>query len=119
MLRLATDADVNEDIVSGRFLQFPELDLLRSRDVIGENAPDPDVLDWAGSEGRVLITNDRRTMSKHVWERKAEGMPVPGVIFTTLSQSIGAAIEDILIIAFCMSEEEIADRLLVHLPFRG
>lgn len=119
MLRLATDADVNEDIVSGLFLPFPELDLLRSRDVIGADAADPNVLEWAASDGRVLITNDRRTMTKHVWERKAEGKPVPGVVFTTLTQPVGAAIDDILLIAFCMSEEEIADRVLIHLPFRG
>jgi hypothetical protein len=119
MLRLATDADVNEDIVSGLFLQFPELDLLRSRDVLGENAPDPDVLQWAGSDGRVLVTNDRRTMHKHVWERKAEGKLVPGVVFTTLTQPVGAAIDDILLLALCMPEEEIAARVVVYLPFRG
>jgi len=58
-------------------------------------------------------------MLKHIWERKAEGKPVPGVILTTLSRPVGSAIEDILLIAECMPGEEIADRIVVYLPFRG
>jgi hypothetical protein len=58
-------------------------------------------------------------MLKHIWERKAEGNSIPGVILTTLNQPVGAAIEDILLIVECMPEEEIADRVVVYLPFRG
>jgi len=119
MLRLATDADVNEDIVSGLFLRFPELNLLRSRDEIGGDAPDPDVLEWAADAGRVLISNDRRTMNKHICDRKADGKLLPGIILTTLNQPVGSAIDDILLIVECMSEAEIEDRVVVHLPFRG
>ncbi len=44
---------------------------------------------------------------------------MPGLIATTNKQSVGAAIDDILLVAECMSEQEIRDRVVVFLPFRG
>jgi hypothetical protein len=45
--------------------------------------------------------------------------PVPGLIATTNEQSIGSAIDDILVIAEYMPEEEIGDQVVVFVPFRG
>ena len=44
---------------------------------------------------------------------------MPGVIATTNDQSIGSAIDDILLIAEFMPEEEIREQVVVFLPFRG
>lgn len=52
------------------------------------------------------------------YQRVAKGEPVPGLIVTTNEQSLGTAIEDILVIAECMPEEEIRDRVVVFLPLR-
>lgn len=41
---------------------------------------------------------------------------MPGLIATTNEQSIGLAIEDILLIADCLTEEEIRDQMVVFLP---
>ena len=41
---------------------------------------------------------------------------MPGIIVTTNDQSIGQAIEDILIVAECMPAEEIRERVVVYLP---
>jgi hypothetical protein len=53
------------------------------------------------------------------YERVAGGAPVPGVITTTNQQSIGSAIDDILLIAESMSQAEIRDQVVVFLPFLG
>ena len=53
------------------------------------------------------------------YQRVAAGEPVAGVIATTNDQSIGEAIEDILLIAECMPGEEIKEQVVVFLPFRG
>jgi hypothetical protein len=51
--------------------------------------------------------------------RRAEtGDPAPGIIATTNNQSVGAAINDIRLIAECMSSEEIRDRVVIYLPSR-
>ena len=44
---------------------------------------------------------------------------MPGLIATTNEQSVGSAIDDILLVAQCMPEEEIKDQIVVYLPFRG
>jgi len=70
-------------------------------------------------ENRVVITNDRNTMLDLAYRRVTAGERVPGVIATTNKQSIGSAIEDIKLIAECMSEGELRNQIIVFLPFRG
>ena len=118
MLRLASDADVHGDIIRGLYRRVPEIDLVRVQDVLPEGTPDPEVLAWSAAENRVLITNDRNTMAGFAYERSAARQPLPGLIATTNEQSIGSAIEDILLIAECMSEEEIRNQVVVFLPIQ-
>jgi hypothetical protein len=63
-----------------------------------------------------LITNDRSTMLGFAKRRAAAGDPLPGLIVATKRQSVGAAIEDIMITVGCLSEEEMRDRVIVFLP---
>ena len=119
MLRLASDADVHGEIIRGLRRRLPEIDLVRVQDALPEGTPDLDVLAWTATENRVLITNDRNTMVGFAYQRVTAGAPVPGLIATTNEQSIGSAIDDILLIAEYMPEEEIRDQVVVFLPFRG
>lgn len=117
MLRLASDADVHGDIIRGLRRRLPAIDLVRAQDALPEGAPDREVLAWAARENRVLITNDRNTMVGFAYERIAAGEPVPGIVATTSEQSIGSAIDDLLLLAESMPEEEIRDQVIVYLPF--
>jgi hypothetical protein len=119
MLRLASDADVHGEILRGLRRRMPEIDLVRAQDALPEGTPDPEVLAWAAAENRVLITNDRNTMVGFASQRVAAGELVPGLIATTNDQSIGSAIDDILLIVEYMPEEEIGNQVVVFLPFRG
>jgi predicted nuclease of predicted toxin-antitoxin system len=119
MLRLASDADVHGDIIRGLRRRLPEIDLVRTLDALPEDTSDPAILAWAADENRVLITNDRNTMIGFAYQRVADGEPVPGLIATTNKQSIGSAIDDILLIAEFMPDEEIRGQVVVFLPFRG
>ncbi len=119
MLRLASDADVHGDILRGLRHRFPEIDLVRVQDTLDKGASDSEVLAWAAVENRVLITSDRKTMVGFAYKRVASGEPLPRVIVTTNAQSIGEAIDDILLVAEYMPEEEIRDQVVVFLPFRG
>jgi hypothetical protein len=119
MLRLASDADVHGEIIRGLHRRLPEIDLVRAQDALPEGTPDPDVLAWAAAENRILITNDRNTMVGFAYQRVAADKPMPGLIATTNEQSIGSTIDDILLIAEYMPEEEISNQVVVFLPFRG
>lgn len=119
MLRLASDADVHGGLIRGLRRQMPEIDLTRTQDALAEGTPDHDVLAWAAAENRVLVTNDRNTMVGLAYQRAAAGDAMPGIIVTTNEQAIGSAIEDILLIAQYMPEEEVRGQIVVFLPFRG
>src|ERR1700679_3185769 len=114
VLRLASDADVHGGIVRGLRRRVPEIDLVRVQDALPEGTSDPEVLAWAATENRVLITNDRNTMIGFANQRLAAGKAVRGLIVTTNQQPVGSAIEDILLIAACMSEEEMRQHLVIY-----
>lgn len=118
MLRLASDADVHGGMIRGLRRRFPELDLTRSQDALPEGTADVEVLAWAAAENRVLITNDRNTMVGLAFQRVANGEPMPGLIVTTGEQTIGAAIEDIHLVAECLAEHEIRNQV-IFLPYKG
>ena len=119
MFRLVSDADVHGEIIRGLRRRLPEIDLVRVQDVLPEGMSDVNVLAWAAAENRILITNDRNTMLGFAYQRVAAGEPVPGLIVTTSEQSIGLAIDDILLIAEYMPEEAMKDQVVVFLPFKG
>jgi hypothetical protein len=118
MLRLASDADVNGAIIRGLYRRRPSIDLIRAQDALPIGASDHEVLSWAISSGRVLVTNDRNTMIQHARHRAEAGEVVPGLIATTNQQPIGSAIDDILSVAECKSEEELRHQIVVFLPLR-
>jgi hypothetical protein len=64
------------------------------------------VLEWAATEGRILLTHDVATIKQYVDERLAAGLPMPGVFELAQDVPIGLAIEDILILAECSFEGE-------------
>ena len=64
----------------------------------------------------MIITNDRTTMIGFAVQRVQAGLPVAGLIVTTLQQSIGRTIDDVFLIAVCMTEPEIRDQVVVYLP---
>jgi hypothetical protein len=50
------------------------------------------------------------------YQRVAKEESVPGLIVTNNEQSIGSAIDDILLVTEYMSEKEIRDQVVVFLP---
>jgi predicted nuclease of predicted toxin-antitoxin system len=118
MLRLASDADVHGGIIRGLRRRSPEIDLVRVQDTLPEGTSDPTILEWAASENRVLLTNDRNSMIGFAYQRVAAGKPVTGLIVTTDEQSLNSAIADILLVTEHFPEEEIRGRVVIYLPFR-
>jgi predicted nuclease of predicted toxin-antitoxin system len=108
---LASEENVHGDIIRGLLRQEPTLDLVRVQDVGLDHTPDPDILNWAAAEGRILITEDVNTMVGFAWERVRAGQPMPGVIALIEGVGIGRAIEEILLVAQCCTAEEMKDQV--------
>jgi hypothetical protein len=99
MLLLAADENFNNDIVHGLLRRKAELDILRVQDVGLSGNTDASVLEWCANNHRVLLTHDVTTITKHAYARVSAGMPMPGVFEVSRNIPLGAAIEDILLIA--------------------
>jgi Domain of unknown function (DUF5615) len=106
MLRLAADEDFNNRILRGLLRRSPDLGIVRVQDagLIGKG--DAEVLGWAATQGRVLLTHDITTMKQHADDRIAAGLTMPGVFVVGQEMPIGQAIEEILLIAEYSLEDE-------------
>lgn len=106
MIRLLADENVNGQILTGLARRGPPLELIRVGDVGLVGAPDPAILEWAAAQGYVLLTHDRRTVPGFAYARVAAGKSMPGVFLVSSLMPTGLAIEEIMIAAHCLSEEE-------------
>ena len=104
MLRLAADENFNNDIVRGLLRRSPNLDIVRIQDVGLSGRDDPEVLEWAAQEGRILLTHDVTTITHYAYERVRRGQSMPGVFEVSRSLPNGQVIEDLLLIIDCSLE---------------
>ncbi len=117
MLRFAADENLNHDIVRGLLRRNPDLDIACVQDLSLSCADDPDVLEWCAQEGRVLLTHDVTTITRYAYARIQAGKSMPGVFEVGCELSIGAVIEDLLLLAECSLEGEWEDQIR-YLPLR-
>ncbi len=115
MLRLASDEDFNGRIVRGLRRREPELPIVRVQDTEVFGAADPEVLEWAATEGRVVLTHDVSTMTAFAYERVRRGQSMPGIVEVPQSLPIGQAIDDILLLAAASQTGEYEGQVL-YLP---
>ena len=106
MLRLATDEDFNNRIVRGLLRRQPDLDILRIQDAGLAGRDDEEVLAWAASEGRILITHDVTTMKQTAYDRIAAGLPMTRVFEISREVSIGTALEELLLLILYSDQDE-------------
>lgn len=106
MIRFLADEDFNNRIVRGLRRRLAALDIVRVQDVGLLACPDPEVLEWAATEGRVVLTHDVSTMKKWAFSRVDVGMPMSGVIEIPQETPIGVAIEELTLLAECSFENE-------------
>lgn len=117
MIRFAADENFNHTITRGLFRQRPDLDIVRVQDAGLTGAEDDVVLEWAAGEGRVLLTQDAKTITRLAFDRVRAAKTMPGVIEVRRNVPIGVAIEDLLIVAECSREGEWEGQVL-YLPLR-
>lgn len=96
-------------------LRLPDLDIVRVQDVGLRTRPDPEILGFAASENRILLTHDTRTMETHVRSRLNANKPMPGVFVIRQQIPIGTAIEAIVFVAECSHDNE-WNGLIKYLP---
>jgi hypothetical protein len=115
LIRFQADADVHHTVVVAVRRREPAIDFASAADSGLEGVPDPDVLEIAASQGRILITHDRRTMLEHFRRRLEEGKASPGVFLVSQFAPLGPVV-DALVIVWAASDAPEWRNQVHHLP---
>jgi predicted nuclease of predicted toxin-antitoxin system len=84
----------------------PALDTLTVQEASLRKAADPAVLEWAATDGRVVISHDHGTMRAYAEERLLAGLPMAGLILVCQDYPLGQAIDDLVLIGQTTTAEE-------------
>jgi predicted nuclease of predicted toxin-antitoxin system len=115
VIRFLVDQNFSEHLVDGLTRRDAALEFAHVRDVGLAAAPDPIILEWAGTHDLVLLTHDRQTIPPFAYSRVAAGLPMPGVFLVSDDMPIGHAIDELLIAVRCLSPEECKD-IVTYFP---
>jgi hypothetical protein len=88
-IRFLADADLNQAIVIGVLGREAALDFLTATQAELEGRSDPEVLEFAASKGRILVSRDTSTMPVHFSDRLRSGQMSPGVFLVRRRASVG------------------------------
>ena len=104
-VRYQADADLNEDIVTGVRRRAPEIDFQTAHEAGLGGMKDFEVLALAASEGRILVTHDRRTMPGH-FGKFVESGNSPGLFIVPQYAELLPVIEELILIWSASEAEE-------------
>ncbi len=77
---------------------------------------DPEILMWCERHQFLLVTNNRRSMPRHLADHLAADRNIPGILALRKNASMGSAIEDLILIAEVAAIEEFKNRIR-YIPF--
>jgi Domain of unknown function (DUF5615) len=112
MVRFLADASLRHAIVSGCLRREPTIDFLPAHLAKLEGIRDPDVLAIAAEQGRILVTQDFRTMARHFGEFLEAGHSSPGVFLVKPRTPVAQVIEALVLVWAASDPEEWRNRIL-------
>ncbi|MGQ3685487.1 MAG: DUF5615 family PIN-like protein [Candidatus Loosdrechtia sp.] len=117
MILFAADENFNNHIIRGLLLRKRSLDIARIQDVGLSGKADPEILDWATAEQRILLTHDVETIPEFVYNRIDRGELVTGVFIVSQDTPFRHIIEDLILVVECSEYEEWQNQVF-YLPFK-
>jgi hypothetical protein len=76
---------------------------------------DPDILVWCEENDFVLVTNNRKSMPRHLRDHLILARHVPGILVVSLTMTMGQLIDELVLIAAASGIDEYHDMIL-YLP---
>ena len=104
--RFQADADLNPEIGRGLRRREPSVDFRAAVGVIADGTLDPEVLQIAARDGRVLVSRDITTMPGH-FARFLARQESPGILLIPARRPIGSVIEGLLIVWLTWTVEDL------------
>jgi hypothetical protein len=115
VLALLADENFKAQIQTALRRRVPGVDLVSVQELGMRGAVDPDVLERAALENRVLLTHDVNTVPRFAFERLEAGSSMPGVIVVPDRMAIGQAIEELVVLLEARTDQDI-DLQVLYLP---
>jgi len=97
-IRFQADNDLKFGIVKAVRRREPAIDFASAQEADLEGVGDPELLERAAREDRVLVSHDRRTMLEHFRAHLATGKSSPGVLIVSQGAPMGVVAEAILFV---------------------
>ncbi len=116
MWRILIDNDFRHTIMRGLKLRVVNLDIVTAHESGLTGMPDPELLEWAYREGRIIFSHDTSTMPEHLKERLLAGEESAGIVIVQQNLPVGQAIEALVEFVLCSEQSEWINQI-VHLPF--
>jgi len=118
MKALLFDEDLKGPLTDALRRMFPSLTMDRVQD-IGMSGRDgwidADILEWAGAEGRLVISHDRNTMTPIAYDRLT-GLPFHGLIIVDETALTARVLEDLQLLI--ETPIELWDSPVAYVPIR-
>jgi Domain of unknown function (DUF5615) len=92
VLRILTDQNFDENIVSGLLRRGVELEILRARELSLDAVSDPETLEAAAEHDAIVLSHDRSTLAEFAWGRVGQGLAMPGVVTVPWEMAVGDAV---------------------------
>ncbi len=116
-LRFLADEDLDSAILEGVRYREPTIDILDSKQAGYRGVKDPTLLEIAAQQGRILISHDRRTMTRYFCDRLAAGKSSLGLFIVPQQTVIGDVIELLVLIWTASQPNDWVDAI-TYLPYR-
>jgi|SRR5829696_4541290 len=115
MVSLLWDENMNQRVLRGLKLRLPNVDVVVAQNVGLQGVEDEEVLEFANSQGRVVVTHDVATVPQCAHDRLRQGLQMPGIIAVPKDMPVGKAIEDIEMLLMVCKSDELAN-IVTYLP---
>ena len=114
-MKFLADENFDGRIVRGLLRRRSTLDIVRVVDVGQSGVSDPEILEFAANDGRLILTHDVTTMVGYAYDRVDAGRRMPGLIEVPPGTPIGVTIDDLFLLIDCSQPNEWENQV-VYLP---
>jgi len=114
-LRFQADADLKYTIVTAVRQREPSIDFTSAADSHLEGVSDPDLLERAAEEDRILVSHDRRTMLAHLRARLEAKKSSPGLFVVSQGAPLLPVVSAIVLVWAASEPSDWRDQVH-HLP---
>ena len=112
-VRFLADENIRASVIQGLQSREPAIDVLDVKTSGLRGTKDLALLEIAAEQDRILITYDRKTMPRHIRDRRAAGKPIPGVfVIPDRKSAIGDIIDWLILVWTASKAEEWRDQII-------